>query len=140
MDYEKENSAHKAVTDFIAAGVPAAKLVVGVAFYGRGWNIDSVGNNGFNQKILSQTRTGGYTYIKDSLINKNGFQYFWDDRAKAPYLLNAATKQWISFDDERSVKEKCKYVKKNKLAGIMFWAYNDDLKEYLLKMIDKELR
>jgi chitinase len=43
-------------------------------------------------------------------------------------------KIFISYDDERSVKEKCKYVKQHHLAGAMFWEYNNDKKEYLLKV------
>ena len=53
----------------------------------------------------------------------------------APYLFNAETNIFISYDDERSVEEKCKYVKQYHLAGAMFWEYNSDKKEYLLKII-----
>jgi chitinase len=33
------------------------------------------------------------------------------------------------------VEEKCNYVKEHHLAGAMFWEYNSDMKEYLLKII-----
>jgi chitinase len=33
------------------------------------------------------------------------------------------------------VKEKCKYVKQHHLGGAMFWEYNNDKKEYLLKVV-----
>jgi len=45
----------------------------------------------------------------------------------------------ITFDDEWSVKQKCKFVRKNHMAGVMFWEYSDDKKEYLLDEINKEL-
>jgi chitinase len=84
---------------------------------------------------MQPARGGGFTYLKDSLINLNGFRRYWDGRAKAPYLFNADKKIFISYDDEKSVKKKCKYVKKHHLAGVMFWEYNSDKKEYLLKTI-----
>ena len=51
------------------------------------------------------------------------------------FNINKEKKIFITYDDEKSVKEKCKYVKDNDLAGVMFWEYNSDKKEYLLKTI-----
>ncbi len=62
-DYDKENSAHKAVTTYLAAGVPAHKLVVGLAFYGRGGVVETVDDRGFNQKINATFRVGGWVYF-----------------------------------------------------------------------------
>jgi chitinase len=128
-------SAHRSIQAFIAAGVPAAKIVIGMAFYGKGWQMESTDNNGLYRKAIRSARGGGFTYLKDSLLNKNGYKEYWDATAKAPYLFNAEKKIFISYDNERSVKEKCKYVKHHDLAGAMFWEYNNDKKEYLLKII-----
>jgi len=128
-------SAHRSIQAFIAAGVPATKIVIGMAFYGKGWQMESTDNNGLYRKALKSARGGGYTYLKDSLVNKNGYKEYWDAKAKAPYLFNADKKIFISYDNERSVKEKCKYVKQHHLGGAMFWEYNNDKKEYLLKVI-----
>lgn len=131
-------SAHRSVQAFIAAGVPPGKIVIGIAFYGKGWQMASADNNGLYRKALKPARGGGFTHLKDSLINKNGYKQYWDVTAKAPYLFNAEQKIFISYDNERSVKDKCKYVKRNHLAGAMFWEYNSDKKEYLLKTIAHE--
>jgi chitinase len=128
-------SAHRSIQAFIAAGVPATKIVIGMAFYGKGWQMESIDNNGLYRKALRSARGGGYTYLRDSLVNKNGYKEYWDAKAKAPYLFNAEKKIFISYDNERSVKEKCKYVKQHHLAGAMFWEYNNDKKEYLLKVV-----
>jgi len=128
-------SAHRSIQAFIAAGVPANKIVIGMAFYGKGWQMESTDNNGLYRKALKSARGGGYTYLKDSLVNKNGYKEYWDAKAKAPYLFNAEKKIFISYDNERSVKEKCKYVKQHHLRGAMFWEYNNDKKEYLLKVV-----
>ncbi len=128
-------SAHRSIQAFIAAGVPPEKIVIGIAFYGKGWQMQSSDNKGLYRPALQPARGGGFTYLKDSIINKNGFKRHWDATAKAPYLFNAEKKIFISYDDEKSVKKKCKYVKKYHLAGAMFWEYNSDKKEYLLKTI-----
>ena len=128
-------SADRSVRAFMAAGVPAEKIVVGMGFYGKGWQMQSIDNNGLYGRVQKPVRGGGFTYLKDSLINKNGFIRYWDDKANAPYLFNSEKKIFISYDDEQSVKNKCKYVKEHHLAGVMFWEYNSDNKEYLLKTI-----
>jgi len=128
-------SAHRSIQAFIGAGVPTSKIVIGMAFYGKGWQMESTDNHGLYRKAVKSARGGGFTYLKDSLVNKNGYKEYWDAAAKAPYLFNAEKKIFISYDNERSVKEKCKYVKRHHLAGAMFWEYNSDKKEYLLKVI-----
>jgi len=136
-----QNSVQQTVADFEADGIPANKLVVGIAFYGRGEAVEDAALNGLGSKMTKiRVHGGGYTYLKDSLINKKGFKYYQDKDAKAPYLFNPATLQFITFDDEWSVKNKCKYVEKNNLAGVMFWEYSSDKKEYLLKEIDKDMK
>ena len=137
--YEEENSADNAVRIFLSAGVPAAKMVLGLPFYGRGWLIESTANRGLNQKVISGTSSGGYTFIKDSLVNKNGYKRYWDRKAKAPYLLQKKDKKFISYEDERSVRKKCRYVKEKRLAGVMFWEYFSDSKGYLLRAVNRSL-
>jgi chitinase len=134
-DDTSQYSADRSIRAFIAAGVPPEKIVIGIAFYGKGWQMESTDNNGLYRSAMSPARGGGFTYLKDSIINKNGFERHWDAVAKAPYLFNADKKVFISYDDEKSVKKKCKYVKRHHLAGAMFWEYNSDKKEYLLRTI-----
>ena len=138
-DYAKDASAHKSVQLFLEAGVPAEKLVMGVPFYGRSWIMQSAEKQGNNMPVADRARGGGYTYIKDSLVNKQGFVRYWDEKAQAPYLFNRETNQLLSYDDEESVRLKCQYVLDHKLAGMMFWQYASDPKEYLLDAMNKHL-
>ncbi|HYK47665.1 MAG TPA: glycoside hydrolase family 18 protein [Parafilimonas sp.] len=131
-------SADRSIREFIAAGVPEKKIVIGVAFYGKGWQMLSDSNHGLYQRAIAPARGGGFTFLKDSLINKNGFTRYWDTLAAAPYLFNSEKRIFISYDDEESVKRKCEYVKQHHLAGAMFWEYASDKKEYLLKVISEE--
>lgn len=138
--YNMQDNADKAVSDYVSAGVPLNKLVIGMAFYGRSGRLRTESLNGLGMPVNSLMGSGGYTYIKDSLLHKEGFKYYRDRKARAPFLFNASTRQFISFDDEWSVKNKCKYVEKKKMAGVMFWEYADDKKEYLLDKINQVLR
>jgi len=137
--YPSDNSADKAIKAYIAAGVPASKIVMGIAFYGRNLLLKATANKGIGDTILSSANSygKGYTFLKDSLLNKKGFVAYQDEDAKAPYLFNPQTKTFISYDDEWSVDHKCQYVLKHQLGGVMFWEYSSDRKEYLLNQITK---
>ena len=131
------HSTEASVDRFIAAGVPASKIVVGIAFYGRAYIVERRRRKGLNQQIVSTAKSGGYSFIKDSLINKDGYKLHWDRQAKAPFLFNRKKKQFITFDDERSVAYKCKFVNDRGLAGVMFWQYFSDPKSYLIHAISQ---
>jgi chitinase len=132
-----KSSTDASVKAYLAAGVPAQKIVVGIAFYGKGWEMESGDNKGLFRKPKNFVRAGGYTFLKDSMINQNGYTRYWDEEVNAPYLFHAEKNIFITYDDEQSVKAKCDYIKKNNLGGAMFWEYNSDKKEYLLKTIAK---
>ena len=138
--YNSGNSADITVRAYKAAGVPTSKLVMGIAFYGRNFTMAPQSKIGLGEKIVSQRFGSGYSTIKDSLVNKNGFKEFRDEDAKASYLFNLKTREFISYDDEWSVMNKCKYVSDSTLAGVMFWEYDSDPKGYLLKVINKSLK
>jgi chitinase len=136
----KGQSGERNVELFKKAGVPANKLVLGVAFYGRAWQLQNDDPMKEPRTITKVERGGGYTFIKDSLLTDPAYKRYWDKKAKAPYLYNANLKRYVSYDDEQSIKEKCRYVTKNGLAGVMFWEYFSDPKAYLLSEINRDLK
>jgi chitinase len=133
------NSSADAVKGHIAAGVPAEKIVLGVAFYGRGWLDVNDKDNGLFQ-LAGKHISLSHDSIKTSYINKNGFTRYWDEDAKAPYLWNPESRTFITYADEESFIHKVNYVKTTGLGGVMFWEYSHDLKEkVLLNTLYKEL-
>lgn len=138
--YKTEKSADAAVKAFVKAGVPIEKLVMGIPFYSRKFTVAGKLEKGLGQKQSAQAYFEGYSYIKDSLVNKKGFKVYRDEVAKVPYLVNEKTKEIISYEDEQSVEERCKYVLANKMGGVMFWEYGSDPKLYLLNAIDRSLK
>lgn len=134
-NYNKEQSGDRAYKEYTAAGVPASKLVLGLPFYGRSWYMATDDHHGINRAVDSLARGGGYTFVKDSIATRPGFVRYWDEKAQAPYLFNSETRQLVTYDDEESVRLKCAYVKDHNMAGVMFWQYASDPKEYLLNAI-----
>ncbi|MBE9464389.1 glycoside hydrolase family 18 protein [Dyadobacter subterraneus] len=138
--FKANRSTDNGVKAYLKAGVPASKIVVGIPFYGRAFTLGKDSKIVLGETSVAKEYIDGYTYIKDSLVNKKGYKEYRDTVAHAPYLYNEKTKVFIGYDDEKSVAEKCKYVLDNKLAGVMFWEYNSDPKGYLLNEIDKSLK
>ncbi|NJD23624.1 MAG: T9SS type A sorting domain-containing protein, partial [Melioribacter sp.] len=118
------------VNAFIAKGIPANKLGIGIDFYGYVWN----GGNG--------TATGGVTkprqeWITDPWVQSNvpyysimekyyHSQYYgWDDDAKASYLSidnsGSVNDKFISYDDEKSVQAKFDYARTKGIGGLIIW-------------------
>lgn len=110
-----------------AQGVPKEKIVIGAGLYSRKWTGVEEKNNGLLQKADPNGGDGHLAYpeLLDKVINNPSFEIFWDDEAKVSWAYSKTEKVFETFDDARSVKEKCKFVLKNNLPGIMFWRYVD---------------
>jgi chitinase len=134
----KHISADESVQEFMKAGVPADKLVLGVPFYGRAWGEVSDTNHGLFQPGKMTKLDANYNSIAETLLN-NGFVRYWDSSASAPYLYNSANHIFVSYDDPESMTLKCHYVLKHKLAGVMFWDYSGDSNHALLDSINQGL-
>jgi chitinase len=117
-------------------GIPANKLIIGAAFYGRVYeNVENV-----NDGLYQPGKYKGSVAFKDfpgKFPADSGYVYHWDDTACAPYLYNPVKKIFVTYDDKRSVELKTKYAIDNKLGGIMFWQLaNDSVNDGLLNVID----
>lgn len=124
---------------FHKAGVPMEKMVIGAAFYSRHWKEVPNTDNGMLQNAGSLGNYGAdYTGLVANFIGKNGFQKFWDEDAKAPYLFNGS--EFISYDDPESIKAKCEYLLEKGLLGIMYWEHGNDQTHTLLKAMSDHLK
>jgi chitinase len=135
-----DRDADASVKQHLAAGIPPEKLVLGVAFYGRGFAGVKPVNGGLNQPYARFEAAHDYSELADKLIGRQGFVRHWDDRAKAPYLWNSASRTFISYDDPQSIGIKAQYVKAHHLGGMMFWELSEDRNDELLDVIVKSLR
>jgi chitinase len=135
----KKVSADRSVHEFEAAGVPATKIVLGVPFYGHVWkNVPYVNHGLFQAGEIAPNAFDGYADIAVHMQD-HGFTRYWDKAASVPYLYNPESRIFISYEDPESLAAKCRYVRKHKLAGIMFWQYTSDPSGKLLDTIDTQL-
>lgn len=132
-------STHKAVTAYLNEGVPKEKIIVGVAFYGRGWEEVRDINNGLYQPGTGVSGDFLYNTLINSYIDKNGYKRYWDESARAPYLWNQGKKSFITYDDEESITAKCNYIRDKELGGVMFWELHGDYQNKLLDTIYRSL-
>ena len=156
--------------------VQMEKVVIGAAFYTRGWESVAKGNDAqlpglFQDAAIAGTdadmtpsrgalneaplkvgdggrRSGVWSYrsIDKLKANDPGLKEYWDDVAKAPYLYSEASGDFYTFDNERSVTEKAKYVKENNLGGMISWQSSqdkdndgDNVRDELTRTMAKEL-
>lgn len=134
------NSVMQAVQGYLKEGILPGKIVLGIPFYGHLYQLKSVGSSAVGAELKSAAGTKGFTEIQDSLINSGRFQYHKDRTAKAAYLFNPYNQKFVTFEDEWSIRHKCKYVKDQGLAGVMFWEYSNDEKGILLQEINRKIK
>jgi GH18 family chitinase/aryl-phospho-beta-D-glucosidase BglC (GH1 family)/predicted carbohydrate-binding protein with CBM5 and CBM33 domain len=125
-------------------GVPAAQLVVGVPFYGRGWDGvqagpkgDGLGQAGYEATSpgLGETEfpynslfsSGVLTYANGVFAGAGGYQRYWNAKAQVPYLYSATAKRFITYDDSESMRVKADYANQLGLGGLMFWELSEDV-------------
>ena len=143
---DKQRSGDRSVREFLAAGVPAGKLVLGVPFYGRGWTnitMEAAPPPATGLYRPGQPLTGrsmAYGRLAAELVDREGYVRVWDPQAQQPYLWNAATRSLICYDDPESLAVKARYIREHGLGGAMFWQYGDDPSGALLDALDRGLR
>jgi chitinase len=131
--------ADASIRQHLAAGIPPGKLVLGVAFYGRRFEGVDPLHDGLNRPYERYGGDHSYAELVGSYVNRNGFVRRWDERAQAPFLWNAATRTFISYDDPQSIRGKAAYVREHRLGGVMFWELSQDREGELLEAVREGL-
>jgi chitinase len=132
-------SADASVQSLEKAGVPAAKILLGVPFYGHAWVHVPELNHGLFQP--GQPAPQGYApySLFDGAIAKSGFTRYWDPVSSVPYLYDPSRQTFVSYEDTESLALKGGYVLNHRLGGIMFWDYESDPSGQLLAAINHAL-
>jgi chitinase len=136
---QQKDSTDNAVQFLLRAGVAPEKIVIGTAFYARMWAEVNNDNNGLYQ-AGKHIEGIDYKHYAERFTEANGYQYFWDDLAKAPTYYNAQQKIFATFDNPQSLAAKAAYVRERQLGGMMFWQLPHDKDDMgLLDSIYKNL-
>lgn len=151
--FNKQTGADKCIRKHVDAGIPKNRLVLGIPFYGKGYNGKKadqypvadyqvypyeVNYNQMADIFNKNTVTGRkYNQSNKETIDVTGKNIRkWDDVAKVPYLTDTQGRILLVYDDPESVAEKGKFAVKEGLLGAMFWEYrHDDDNQSLLKSL-----
>jgi chitinase len=123
----RPSSVSGSVDAYTALGVPAAKLGVGVGAYGSCWRgVDEMRApiDGTPARVWGNDNEMSFATIRS--VYYDAAAYRWDDAAKSGYLSFAAPVgpgqcTMVSYEDERSVAEKGRYVRARGLGGAIVW-------------------
>lgn len=122
-------SADEAVSTWERAGMAPSQLMIGHAFYGRGF--DGVGpgpdGGGLGQSFEEYEATLEYGEVEPR-IDDPAWERYWDDEAGVPYLYNAEERNWVSAPDPEYVETKTTYALDRGCRGVFCWelAYDSD--------------
>ncbi|MBC2023997.1 chitinase [Listeria booriae] len=155
-NYNDGFSVDQTVKYLKSQGAASEKIVIGAAFYTRGWNKVDAGTSTTqpglfqpatkNNKDADQSATYGAPNEKPLATGDGGraggvWAYksidalkaksptlveYWDDVAKAPYMYSKTTGEFYTYDNVRSIGYKAQYVKDNNLGGMISWMQSQD--------------
>ncbi|QZA78403.1 hypothetical protein K4H28_03020 [Deefgea tanakiae] len=144
-------STSKAVEYFIAQGAKPAQLVLGVPFYVRGLGGVAAGEKGdglvqpmSGPGLKDEAEQGVATWgdFQTRYAKASGWKAYRSKEAgNAPYMYHAGKKELLTYDDPISLAEKVKFVKANKLGGVMIWEITQDDADFtLLNSLSQNLK
>lgn len=141
---QRENfNINTTINSYLAANVPAKKLIMGIPAYGRAvkgvseTNSDHGLYESFDKTLTSQcpgeyhdgTCTYDYKYIMTTLLN-SGFTAYENKAAGGSFAYDPTTTTWISFDTTTDAAAKAADIKHQKLGGAMVWSLSGDISPY----------
>uniref|UniRef100_T1JFT1 Ribosome assembly protein 1 n=1 Tax=Strigamia maritima TaxID=126957 RepID=T1JFT1_STRMM len=118
---------------WIANGAPPEKLILGMGLYGRSFTLQNADVNGLEAPAPSKGNAGaytgeagtlGYNEICEQIANGEPWKIVWVDGYEAPYAYKG--RQWVSYDDRKSIQIKANYARDMKLGGGMVWSIETD--------------
>jgi chitinase len=113
-------SADHAVRYLDSLKIPHQKIAIGSAFYAREYIVLENRNHGLHQYAVFK-KFVTMKELRKNYTDARGYITYWDPEAKASYKYNETRKIYLTYDDDRSVAAKVKYVKEKGLNGIFFW-------------------
>ena len=123
------------IQNYLAAGVPADKIVMGAPLYGRTWSNVQASQDGLFQPAASagegtwEKGVIDYRDLYNKLQTDNSYVRYWDDAAKVPYVYNASKGFFSTYEDTKSMRFKLNYIKQNQLRGTFFWDASSDIRD-----------
>lgn len=132
------DSVEAGLRTMLKAGVPAGKLVAGVAMYGRGFSgvtppAAGAGFNGTKREGVYAGADGSLAYreiatryLDRSGAARRGWHLVADGQGESWALWSPADRLYMGYDDPRGVLRKGRFAVKEGLAGVFAWELSQD--------------
>ncbi|MEV5880777.1 glycosyl hydrolase family 18 protein [Streptomyces sp. NPDC052101] len=129
-------SVETAVDAWVKAGAPKNKIVLGIPFYGRGWEgVQSDAKGGLFQQAKGAVPTpkakyeAGVNEYRDLAgLVSSGYTLHRDDANAVAWLHSPTERIFWTFDDPTAVYKKAQFAKSKGLAGAMSYSLDGDEK------------
>ncbi len=145
--YSYQTWTDSAIQTYLNGGVPVKKMVMGVAFFGRGWQGVGPTNNGLWQPAQAAAPgshgdgTSSYRALKALRETDAQYENFRDDVTQGAWLYNKTAGIFWGYDDPQAIGRKMNYVLSRDLGGVMIWELSADaVQGDLVKAIAAGLR
>jgi len=134
IDIKDKYNGDAIIKYYASKGVPAAKMNIGAAYYGRSWkNVADGGTSGLFQHATARDfyeTPWNYGvepfYTLKPWETNTAYVSRYDSVAKAPSIYDPSGKFFYTYDNEKSIGDKCDYVVSNQLGGLFFWEFTGD--------------
>ncbi|CAD5217395.1 unnamed protein product [Bursaphelenchus okinawaensis] len=112
--------------NYLNKGLDRNKLIFGIPTYGRGFKLLTELLHFPYSPAVGVSALGEYIPYRRSCKYQlsNQFSYVWEDGAASPYLYQG--REWLSVEDERSVRLKAEFARDLGVAGVMIFAIDSD--------------
>ncbi|MDS1270494.1 glycosyl hydrolase family 18 protein [Lipingzhangella sp. LS1_29] len=138
-------SSEIAIQEYLDRGADPEDLVMGVPFYGRGWQGVDPGPDGDG---LFQPATGPAPGEYEDGINdwkllteyldQGDYELYRDEERGVAWIYNGD--EWWTYDDPVAMEQKVDWVNEQELGGVMIWSLDgDDADGTLMSTIDQTL-
>lgn len=151
--FQKRLTVDFSAKEWVRQGAPKEKLIIGMPVYGRTFTLSTPELFDIGAPAEGGGDPGRYTgeagflsyYEICDFLHKDNTTLVWDNEQQVPFAYR--DKQWVGFDDERSLKTKIGWLKSEGFGGIMVWSVDlDDFRGYcgtgkypLIKTMKNEL-
>lgn len=154
---DQQGSATSAVNAWVAAGMPAHKIALGVAAYGHSFSVSP--HKAFKNGALTSFppfdknnqpagdswggSSGDYDFwgliaadfLESTGQPNKGIHYRFDSCSQTAYVYNFKPQIMVSFDDAKAFSAKGQFIKSHGLRGFAMWEAGSDYHDILLDAV-----
>ncbi|MGL4372478.1 MAG: glycosyl hydrolase family 18 protein, partial [Turicibacter sp.] len=126
--------------------LPPEKILMGIPYYTRGWENVQGGNGSGLHGTSKSPATGKYNiwgdldssgnqipaganplwHVLNLMEQDPNLKIHWDEVGTVPYIWQNDEKVFLTFENERSIDERLKFIEENNLGGALIWVMDGD--------------